>query len=142
MNEFSLIYPMFALFLLTAFVLGTLLRTRLGLLREGQLSVGYFQTYQGNEEPDASLILSRHFSNLRESPTLYYVACLAAMVTHQATPAFHALAWTYVAARMVHTVVHTGRNKVANRASVYFLSWFVLIAMWLYLTVGIAVAES
>ena len=139
MNEFSLIYPMFALFLLTAFVLGTLLRTRLGLLREGQLSVGYFQTYQGNEEPDASLVLSRH---LLESPTLFYVACLAAMVTHHATPAFHALAWTYVAARMVHSYIHTGRNKVANRASVYFLSWFVLIAMWLYLTVGIAVAGS
>ena len=51
MNEFSLIYPMFALFLLTAVVLGTLLRTRLGLMREGQVSVGFFQIYRG-EEPD------------------------------------------------------------------------------------------
>ena len=142
MNEFSLIYPMFALFLLTAFVLGRLLRTRLGLLREERLSVGYFQTYQGNQEPDASLILSRHFSNLLESPTLFYVACLAAMVTHQATPVFHALAWMYVAARTLHSYIHTGRNKVENRASVYFLSWFVLIAMWLYLTVGVAIAGS
>lgn len=54
MNDFSLIYPMFAMVLPTFGVLLTMLRTRLKLVAEEKLEIGYFRTYQG-DEPDTSL---------------------------------------------------------------------------------------
>ena len=92
MSEFSLIYPMVAMVSLTFGVLLTMLRTRLGLVAEQQLEVSHFEIYQG-DEPEPSLRLSRHFSNLLESPTLFYAACLAGMVTHQSTAMLQTLAW-------------------------------------------------
>ena len=121
MDEFRLIYPMFALVLLTFGVLLTLLRTRLGLVAEQQLEIDYFQIYRG-DEPEASLRLSRHFSNLLESPTLFYLACIAGMVSHQATGALEGLAWAYVLARCVHTYIHVGHNKVQHRATAYLVT--------------------
>ncbi len=136
MNEFGLIYPMAAMVLLTLGVLLTMLRTRLKLLAKGQLEIAYFQVYQG-DEPEASLRLSRHFSNLLESPTLFYAACLAGMVTHQSSVVLQSLAWAYVLTRCVHSYIHLGKNKLQNRVAAYFLSWSLLAAMWGYLVVGV-----
>ena len=136
MNEFGLIYPMFAMVLLTFGVLLTMLRTRLKLMAADRLEIGYFQVYRG-DEPEASLRLSRHFTNLLESPTLFYAACLAGMVSHQSTATLQALAWAYVLARCVHSYIHLGKNEVQNRVTAYFLSWALIVGMWGYLAVGV-----
>lgn len=127
---------MAALVLLTFGVLLTMFRTRMKLLAKDQLDIGYFQVYQG-DEPEASLRLSRHFSNLLESPTLFYAACLAGMVTHQSSVALQSLAWAYVLARCVHSYIHLGKNKLQNRVGAYFLSGSLLVGMWGYLVVGV-----
>lgn len=121
MSEFVLIYPMLAMVLLTFGVLLTLLRTRLKLIRQNQVEARYFQIYRG-DEPDASLRLSRHFTNLLESPTLFYAACLTGMVSDQSTPLFQSLAWIFVFARCVHSYIHLGHNKVHYRVTAYFAS--------------------
>ena len=48
------------------------------------------------------------------------------------------LAWGYVAARVVHTAIHLGPNKLRWRIRAYFLSWVALAAMWVTLVAGIA----
>ena len=55
-------------------------RARIAAIRSGEIDIEYFRLHQGAREPEASAKFSRHFVNLFEVPTLFYVACLAAMV--------------------------------------------------------------
>jgi hypothetical protein len=135
-----MIYPMFAMVVLTAAVLATLFRSRVGAVRQGLVSASYFRVYQGEVEPETSAKPARHFANLFEAPVLFYVVCLAAMITHFAGVAMQALAWLYVAARIVHAYVHLGDNRLKNRIRVYFFSWFVLLTMWAYLIAGVTMS--
>jgi hypothetical protein len=136
------IYPLFAMVVLTAIVLATLFRSRVGAVRQGLVSAAYFRIYQGASEPESSAKAARHFSNLFEAPTLFYVVCLAAMITHFTGPAMQALAWLYVGARVVHAYVHLGSNRLRHRMRAYFFSWGVLLAMWIYLVIGVSIGRS
>lgn len=129
MNQFSLIYPMSAMVMLTFIILVTLFINRVQSSRKGEVSPFYYKTYQG-EEPEHLLKLSQHVTNIFESPTLFYVACLAAMIINEQSMIFLLLSWTYVFLRAVHAYIHTRRNKILRRAAAYFASWFVLLAMW------------
>ena len=111
MKAYTLIYPMSAMVLLTVVVLVSLFRSRVRAVKNGEISAAYFRTYQGEIEPESTLKLSQQFSNIFEAPTLFYVVCLAAMITAQAAPAFQLLAWVYVVLRVVHAFVHTGSNR-------------------------------
>ncbi len=135
-----MIYPMFAMVVLTAVVLATLFRSRVGAVRQGLVSTTYFRVYQGEVEPESSAKPARHFANLFEAPVLFYVVCLAAMITQFTGVAMQALAWLYVAARIAHAYVHLGGNRLKNRIRVYFFSWFVLLTMWVYLVAGVAMS--
>jgi hypothetical protein len=137
-----MIYPMFAMVLLTAFVLAALFRSRVGAVRKGLLSAVYFRIYQGETEPESSAKPARHFVNLFEAPVLFYVVCLAAMITHFTGIAMQVLAWIYVAARVVHAYVHLGGNRLRYRMRAYFFGWGVLLAMWIYLLVGVTIAST
>jgi hypothetical protein len=128
---------MFAMVLITFGVLLTLFRSRVRAVRQGQVTTAYFKTYQGESEPDSTAKVARHFTNLFEAPTLFYVVCLAAMITHLTGLGMQLLAWAYVAARLAHAAVHLGSNRLRTRVRVYFLSWIVLLAMWIYLIAGI-----
>lgn len=134
----SLIYPMFAMVLLTATVLVLLFRSRVRAVRASEVSATYFRIYQGEVEPESSAKLARHFTNLFEAPTLFYAACLAAMVTGETGTTMVALAWAYVAARVTHAWVHLGSNRLRWRMRAYFAGWLVLLAMWVLLAWGVS----
>ena len=138
MNDAALVYPMGALVALTVFVLVTLFRRRVGAVRTEQVPAKYFRVYQGAAEPEASAQASRHFTNLFEAPTLFYVACVAAIATHQATLVMTVLAWAYVLARVVHAWILLGANRLTPRIRIYGVSWLVLVAMWITLLVNVA----
>jgi hypothetical protein len=138
MDKFVLVYPMFAMVLITVIVLAKLFRSRVRAVRDGEIPALYFKTYQGEIEPDSTAKLSRHFKNIFEAPTLFYIVCLAAMLTGLTSVVFLSLAWCYVATRAIHAFIHIGRNRIYRRISVYFLSWIFLLTMWVYLTVSVA----
>jgi hypothetical protein len=138
MTSHLLLYPMFAMVLLTASVLFRLFRARVRAVSAGEVNATYFRTYQDGVEPPASAALARQFTNLFEAPVLFYVASLAAMTLNQTSVVMIVLAWLYVVARAVHTYVHTGGNRLRHRIRVYFASWLVLLAMWVVLVVGVA----
>lgn len=135
--DYLLVYPMAAMVLLTAVVFVRMFLSRFGAVRAGEVSATYYKTYQGAEEPRASAQLSRHFINLFESPTLFYVACVVAMLIGQTGTLMLVLAWAYVAARAAHAWIHTGKNKMRPRMIVYLVSWIVLMAMWTNLVIGV-----
>jgi hypothetical protein len=138
MSVSSLVYPMAAMFLVTVVVLVRLFRTRVAAVRAGQVEAAYFRLYQGTDEPEDTRKVSRHFTNLFEAPTLFYVACLAGMVAGVTGSVLLVLAWGYVAARAVHAVVHLGGNRLRKRILAYFASWLFLVAMWATLVIAVA----
>src|SRR5262245_13827381 len=138
MSVLSLIYPMAAMVLLTMIVLVRLFRSRVAAVRAGEVDAAYFRLHQGAEEPESSRKYSRHFVNLFEAPTLFYVACLAAMVAGVGGAVTLTLAWAYVAARVVHAFVHLGGNRLRKRIAIYSTSWLILAALWGWLVVSVA----
>jgi len=139
MNGYEIIYPMLAMVILTFVVLIALFRSRVKAVRDGEVSGYYFKIYQGGAEPESAAKLSRQFTNIFESPTLFYVVCLAALATAQSTTAFLLMAWSYVILRVAHAYIHTGKNKIRPRLTVYFASWLVLMVMWTYLAIRISI---
>ena len=140
MNADALVYPMFALVLLTAAVLVILFRSRVRAVREGKVTARYFRIYQGEVEPESTAKPARHFSNLFEAPTLFYAGCLAAMITRDTGALVQILAWLYVAARLVHAYIHLGKNRLGRRIRVYFAGWLALLALWIHVTVHVWMA--
>lgn len=134
----ALIYPMVVMVLFTFIMLIAMFRSRVSAVRRGEVSGYFYKTYRGEVEPDSSLKFSQHFSNIFEAPTLFYVACLAAMIVGETALLFHLLAWLYVILRMLHAYIHVGRNKLRSRVRVYFVSWIVLLLMWFELVVELA----
>jgi len=138
MNEFRLVFPMAAMVLLTACVLVILFRSRVRAVKEGKVSLQYFRIYQGEAETEDTAKPSRHFVNLFEAPTLFYAACITAMVVHDTALAVFVLAWLYVAARIAHAAIHLGGNRIRHRLRAYFAGWLMLVSMWVHIVVHVA----
>jgi hypothetical protein len=137
-GNYALVYPMFAMVCLTAFVLVRMFRARVRAVREGAVTPGYFKTYQGQQEPPQSAQIARHFTNLFEAPTLFYVACVTAMVVQVQGLGIVLLAWLYVAVRLLHAFIHLGSNKLNPRIQAYAFSWLVLLTLWGWIVVAVA----
>jgi hypothetical protein len=137
MIELRLVYPMLAMVLLTFTVLILLFRSRIRMVREGHAPVSYFRVFQGSPEPEYAAKPARHFANLFEAPTLFYAGCLAAMIVGVTNPVVLTLAWGYVAARLVHALVHLGSNRVRHRLRAYFASWLLLLGIWVYVALAV-----
>jgi hypothetical protein len=70
-----------------------------------------------------------NYNHLMEQPTVFYaVSIVLVAVGHGGGWALR-LGWTYVAIRMVHTLVQTLWNKIEVRFALFALSSLVLIAM-------------
>jgi hypothetical protein len=143
MSGFPLVYPMFAMVLLTFAVAVVLFRARIRAVREGHTAVSYFRTFAGSAPEQEFLAKpTRHFANLFEVPTLFYAGCLAAMVVGATGPTGLVLAWGYVAARLAHAWVHLGGNRVRHRFRIYLASWIFLLALWFYVCSAVALKSG
>ena len=139
MKDLQLVYPMLALVLLTFGVAVVLFRARVRSVREGHTTVSYFRVFHGSTEPEFLAKPTRHFANLFETPTLFYAGCLAAMVAGVTDHVVVALAWGYVAARLLHAWIHLRGNRVRHRLRAFLAGWICLLALWIYVCVAVAV---
>jgi hypothetical protein len=137
-SAYALIYPMAAMVLLSGIVLVLMFRARVAAVRSGLIEIEYFRLHQGAREPEQSFKYARHFINLFEAPTLFYVGCLAAMIAGVGTVAMVVMAWLYVAIRVVHAYIHLGPNRLRYRRNAYGFGWLTLLVMWGYLVVAVA----
>lgn len=127
-----ILWPTFAMVLLTFVVLLTVAGRRMRLVRttpptrDDFASVAAAQRYfQPVESAD------RNLANLFEMPVLFFAIVPLLMNTQQAGIAQVVLAWFYVALRTIHSWIHLGRNDVRSRFRVFLLSNVVLAAMWI-----------
>lgn len=127
----DILYPTFALVALIFIVFGTMFVSRGRHMRaspprgdtfdNGDSAMRYFQPVE---------MPANNYRNLFEAPVLYFALVPLLLVTGQAGPVQVVLAWTYVALRSVHSVIHIGPKKVGPRALAYVASMLVLVVMW------------
>lgn len=118
MKNLALVYPMFAMVMLTLVVLVSLFWTRTRFVREGKVKATHFKTYQEGVEPADSANLARHFASIFEAPTVFYVVCLAAMSTGLSSGIFVGLAWTYFQLRHAPCDVGLSRSDRSKMGAV------------------------
>ena len=122
-----------AMFLLTIGLLFHMAIARNLAVMRREVSVRFYRTYDQGEETPRLHLLARHVQNQFEIPPLFHIAVVLTLVTDSASLTSVALAWTFVAARLLHTVVHLSTNNVLHRFLVFGVGLVVLTAMWLRL---------
>jgi len=139
MSNDQLLYPMAALVLLTFCVAVVMLRRRIAAARNRQVKVNDFRIYQfGDDVPETMITAARNFSNLFETPVLFYAVCLSAMVLGTTDLVMVVMAWAYVVIRYFHSYIHVTHNTVLVRMRVFAVSLLVLLAMWIWTVVRAA----
>ncbi|WP_127716912.1 MAPEG family protein [Halobacteriovorax sp. HLS] len=129
-NQTLIFFPCLVLILLTGLVLLTMFIRRVKSIKAKEVDVRYYKTYNTEaREPNLIVQASRNFSNLQESPTLFYFLCAFALSAKVVDQTLLFIAWTYVATRILHTANHITVNKVTPRLVAYALSWVLLIIM-------------
>ena len=71
-----------------------------------------------------------NFRNLFELPVLFYTALGVLFAIGAVDRISLALAWLFVALRVLHSVIHCGYNRVMHRFHAYAAGGFVLWALW------------
>jgi hypothetical protein len=70
-----------------------------------------------------------NYNHLHEQPTIFYALALAAQLGGAADATSVALAWAYVALRIVHSLVQATQNVIPLRFGVFALASFALMAL-------------
>jgi len=133
----DIIYPMFALVLLTLLVGFSLGISRVRAAFSGQVDPAYYRLFRGAVPPEKLEQLSRNFSNLFEVPVLFYVFGILCLVTGTESKLILGLSWIYVALRCVHTAIHISYNHPLHRFFAFLASVVVVTALWILLLVNL-----
>jgi len=83
---------------------------------------------------------SNNYNNLFELPVLFYAVTAFALITRMVDALMLALAWGFVASRMLHSMVHLTSNVVRWRGSIFLVGFIAVLAMWVLLVWRVAEA--
>ena len=72
---------------------------------------------------------AHNYAHLMEQPTIFYPTVILLAVLGQGTTLNVALAWVYVAIRVVHSIYQVKVNSIRVRAPLFFLSTLALIVL-------------
>jgi hypothetical protein len=78
-----------------------------------------------------------NFRNLFELPVLFYLSLVIAAMTAQVTALTLALAWAFVATRVLHSCIQCSYNKVMHRFRAYVAGGLLLWTLWAVIGVGL-----
>ena len=72
---------------------------------------------------------AQNYNHLMEQPTLFYAACLVLVVSGCDSVIALYAAWTYVALRVVHSLIQSISNRVIHRFAIFLLASIALIVL-------------
>jgi hypothetical protein len=123
-----LLLPAFVQFALTVYVLTRMGLGRVRAVRSGQVKRSEIDTKTAYSETVQKF--ANNYQSQFELPTLFYVVLVFALATELIDYLLIGLAWAFVGARLVHSFVHTGSNRIATRFKVFVVGLIFLVAMW------------
>ncbi|MES2673157.1 MAG: MAPEG family protein [Pseudomonadota bacterium] len=125
-----MVYPMFAMILLTFSVAIYMLRLRIQAVKSGELKLSYFRLNSGGEASTKLIQASRNYTNLFEMPVLFYAAGTIAMALRLEGVTIMTLSWIFVATRVAHSWIHLTNNNVIHRLQAFMLGNICLLLIW------------
>jgi hypothetical protein len=125
----AVLLPLFVQVVLTFVLLFWVGALRVRAVQNGIVNGRDVALREPNWPPHIRQIGNAYESQL-ELPLLLYVVTILAWITKQADLLFVALAWVFVALRVVHAVIHVTTNNLAQRASAFILGAIVLALIW------------
>lgn len=128
--EKYLLLAMFAQVLLTFAVMVIMGRRRFAAAKSKAITMGDFATMKLDNAGDTVRVADRNFINQFEVPVLFFAASLAAMQLNAVGYLFTAIAWGFVASRIIHTVIHIGANSLKPRYYCFLVGCLLVLAMW------------
>ena len=78
--------------------------------------------------PEVSRVAD-NYNHLHEQPRIFYALALTTQLAGAADGVAMALAWTYVASRIIHSLVQATKNVIPLRFAVFTIGSFVLMAL-------------
>lgn len=133
----AILFPIFAMVVLTFAVVAKLFRDRTREMRDLKIRPQAVSTSAQMVREWKDIRSSDNFKNLFEMPVLFYALCLSLAVTQKANFFLVLGAWVYVALRFAHSYIHCTYNKVMHRFFAYMLSCLVLLILWIAFAIQI-----
>jgi hypothetical protein len=142
-NQVAILYPVFAQVLLTVTVYFLLLVARARAIRDAGGQRGRGDIAMGRYDWPADAEKRAHNQrNQFELPVLFYAVAAFALILGAADLTLVALAWAFVASRILHAAIHIGPNKVRWRGPAFVLGFLIVTAMWAKLFLDVAMRAT
>ena len=130
MDRILIVYPAFAVVILTVI---SMIKMRLLLekyLKSRTLKFKYLTVYEGAVPEDLEQA-RQHYKNYFELPILFYVLLIFIYATDNLNQYDVILAWLFVLFKGVHSYIRVTNNYVPNRAKAFILALIVLLCGWI-----------
>jgi hypothetical protein len=126
----SILTPVLALIVLTLLVWIWMYATRIPAMNAAKIDPQNAQ-HPGSLDslPSSARRVADNYNHLMEQPTIFYALVFYIYLTGHPDQLYICLAWSYVALRVVHTLIQCTINRVMWRFTVFSLSTLVLMAM-------------
>lgn len=132
MNNDLILQPVIGMMLLTAAVWLVMFAKRIPAMRQARLPTQTWTTPEKVVEllPETTNYPANNLRNLFELPVIFYALCLVLYVTDKVDNVYLFAAWTFVAFRVLHSLIHCTVNIVMPRFLCYLAAslalWFML----------------
>jgi hypothetical protein len=131
MPQQMIFWPMGALAFWTFGVLILIPIRRFAAGRAGLAKAEDYRFGESANVPGHVSIPNRNYMNLLELPMLFYVGGVMYFVAGKVGAVTLAIAWIYVALRVVHSLIHLTYNNVMHRLIPFAASNVVLLMFWI-----------
>lgn len=131
MSQTLILYPLFAMFVLSVVIAVRVLQLRYRAVFRDNLNPLYFKLNRGGKPPESMVQAEQHFTNLFETPVLFYVIVILIFVLKMTSIMLLMLAWLYVATRLLHAWIHMGKNRILRRRNIFLFNILILVLLWL-----------
>ena len=135
-GSIAILRPVVVLVAWTLVMWAWMLATRLPAMKAAGVRLG---TLVGSTPGGADKVLpataqwkAHNYNHLMEQPTLFYAICLVHAIIGDGGGVNAAIAWTYVALRIAHSLVQATINRVLARFVLFVLSTLALVALTLH----------
>ncbi|WP_291844658.1 MAPEG family protein [Maricaulis sp.] len=132
----ALIYPLLVQVALTFALLFANALMRTGAVASGKVKPSDIVLGQ-RAWPKQVQQVSNAFQNQMETPTLFFVGVILAIMLQLSGPVLLALAWIWVALRLLHAFIHCTSNNLRLRFYAFAAGVFVLLGFWAVLAIGV-----
>ena len=138
MSDAAMLAPVFVHVVLVIALVILTGRGRVAAVKAGEVKLKDI-ALDGSRWPERLRKPANNYQNQFELPVLFYAVVTLIIATGLADEISLALAWAFVASRLVHSFIHIGTNDVVHRLFAFGAGLAVLAAMWLWLALRLYV---